>query len=259
MGHPTHRRFSLDNAALDSNNGFKQLFEVPVAMKHLPETLPDTRGRLLQAAGETFAELGYRQATVRDIVVRAGANIAAVNYHFGDKLRLYTAVLRHWLGAAVDKYPADGGLPAKAPLEQRFGAFVRAFLFRLMDEGVPAWHGKLMAREMADPTPGVLEMLVETHFRANAEILFKLVRELLGKRATEERIRLCAFSVVGQCLFYRHCEYTIRLMAPQQKFGPAEVERIAEHITKFALAGILAIRDDKTETKPGVKNARKQL
>lgn len=205
---------------------------------HPPDNIADTRGRLLQAAGEIFAETGYRQTTVRDIVERAGVNVAAVNYHFGDKLGLYTSVLRHWLGAAVDKYPADGGLPPEAPVEKRLRAFVRAFLFRLMDEGVPAWHGKLMAREMADPTPGVIEMLVETHFRANAQILFTLVGELLGRRATEERVRVCAFSVIGQCLFYRHCEPTIRLMAPQQTFGPAAVERIAEHISRFSLAGI---------------------
>jgi AcrR family transcriptional regulator len=203
-----------------------------------PEILADTQQRLLQAAGEIFAVQGYRQATVRDIIERAGVNIAAVNYHFGDKLGLYVAVLQYWLGAAVEKYPADGGLAPDAPAAQRLQAFIRAFFFRVMDDGAPAWHGKLMAREMADPTPGVIEMLVETHFRANATILFKVLHDLLGQNASEERIRFCAFSVVGQCLFYRHCQHTIPLMAPEQKFGPAEIERIAEHITAFTLAGI---------------------
>src|SRR6202035_5744794 len=59
-----------------------------------------TRARLIEAAGEVFADHGYQSATVRDICARAGANIAAVNYHFGDKLALYEAVLRHAISAA---------------------------------------------------------------------------------------------------------------------------------------------------------------
>ena len=53
-----------------------------------------TRIRLLKAAARVFAEHGYQDATVRQICERAGANIALVNYHFGDKLELYTEVLR---------------------------------------------------------------------------------------------------------------------------------------------------------------------
>lgn len=66
-----------------------------------------TRDKLLEAAGRAFAERGYSAATVRDICKEAGANVAAVNYYFKDKLALYTEVLNLMKRAAyVDQVRA---------------------------------------------------------------------------------------------------------------------------------------------------------
>lgn len=47
--------------------------------------LIETQRRLLEAAGEVFAEMGFNSARIRDICKRADANVAAVNYHFAIK------------------------------------------------------------------------------------------------------------------------------------------------------------------------------
>jgi TetR/AcrR family transcriptional regulator, regulator of cefoperazone and chloramphenicol sensitivity len=90
-----------------------------------------TRAALIEAATEVFARHGYHDATVRDIVAAAGANVAAVKYHFGDKLGLYTDVLRATvLGAGHALVPALVGLdaPPEAILRRVITAFVQRVL-----------------------------------------------------------------------------------------------------------------------------------
>ena len=107
----------------------------------------ETKKRLLEAAGEIFAEYGYRAANVRQISQKAGANLAAINYHFGDKEGLYMAVLGSVPSAQAEKYPSNLGLAAQAGAEQRLYAYVRSLMHRVFDEGRPvgtqkSWRGK---------------------------------------------------------------------------------------------------------------------
>src|SRR5271154_6140164 len=93
-----------------------------------------TRRQLLEAAGEVFAEAGFRDATVREICRRAAANVAAINYHFGDKETLYLEVLRYAHGKALAKYPPMLDLPDDAPPEKKLRAFVHSMLQRIFDK-----------------------------------------------------------------------------------------------------------------------------
>ncbi|MFI5905947.1 TetR/AcrR family transcriptional regulator [Dactylosporangium sp. NPDC051541] len=54
----------------------------------------DTRTQLLDAAEELFAERGYNGTSIRAVTNLAGANLAAVGYHFGSKAELLAAVAR---------------------------------------------------------------------------------------------------------------------------------------------------------------------
>jgi len=209
------------------------------------ETLtPETRQRLLEAAGEVFAEHGFRAATVRDICQRANVNIAAINYHFGDKERLYAAVLHYAHRCALEQYPPDLGLKDDATAEQRLHAFVRSFLLRILDQGRPAWHGKLMSREMIEPT-SALDSLVEEDIRPRAEQLRAIVRELLGRRVAAEQVNLCAMSIVSQCVFHHQSRPVIVRLFPRRQYDRKEIERLADHITRFSLAALIHLAEEK--------------
>jgi len=206
----------------------------------------DTRRRLLEAAGEVFAEHGYRVATVQEICRRADANIAAVNYHFTDKEQLYRAVIRYAEEECGGDRPQE--LPAGASAEERLRAHVEWFLLHLLDDGRPAWHGRLMAREMIEPT-AALDDLVEGHIRESNVRLLGIVRELMGTRASDEEVRTCSFSITGQCLFYHHCEPVITRLHPGLTIGREQVPELAAHITRFSLAGLRAIATPSSKAK----------
>jgi AcrR family transcriptional regulator len=201
------------------------------------QTRPGTEQRLLEAAGEIFAERGYQAATTRQICEKAGANIAAINYHFGDKEGLYMAVLRSVPKTYAEKYPPDSGLGAGTPAEQKLGAYLRSLLHRIFDEGRPGWYAKLIAREMMEPTPA-LDTLVEEAARPVHRELASIIRELLGSHATEEAVRLCTLSIMSQCVYYHHARSVLRRLYPEQTYEAQDIDRLAHHITEFSLGAL---------------------
>jgi len=200
-----------------------------------------TRERLLSAAAETFAENGYRGATVREICRRARANVAAVNYHFRDKAGLYEEVVREAERRATDKFPLH---PAEQPAnpEERLRLFVRQFLSRIFDPGVRSQHGRLMLREMVEPS-AALDRLVQEAFRPQCILLQDTVRGLLGPTASDDQVRFGAMSIVGQCVFYHQCRPVLERMFPDLVFGPELIDRLSEHVVTLSLAGLRGVRE----------------
>ncbi len=196
-----------------------------------------TREALIDAAAEVFAQRGFAGTTVREICERAGANIAAVNYHFGDKERLYAEVLTHALRCAREKFPPTLGLPPDAKPEDQLRAFIESLLMRIFDEGRHSWHGRLMAREMVEPT-AALDGLVEEEIRPMSDRLHRIVQALLGARADENLVHQCAMSVVSQCVFFQNCRPVLIRLFPGRKFSPQAIREIAAHITAFSVAAI---------------------
>ncbi|HXR03837.1 MAG TPA: CerR family C-terminal domain-containing protein [Verrucomicrobiae bacterium] len=197
----------------------------------------ETRRQILEAAGEVFAEAGFGRATVREICRRAGANIAAVNYHFRDKETLYGEVLRDSQRMAFEKYPPLPGVAADARPEEKLRAFVRSFLLRLFDNGPITRFGRIMSREMVEPT-GALDSLLKERLRPMADLLRGIMAEILGRSPDDEQVRLCVFSVVSQCVFYHHCRTMISRLFPEQRLDATMVDRLADHITGFSLAAL---------------------
>lgn len=199
-----------------------------------------TRRHLLDAAGEVFAAKGFRNATVREICRRAGTNVASVKYHFGDKESLYSEVLTHLNGLAQERFPITLDLPPDASPAERLHAFVRSLLRRVLSTDLAARHGRLMAREMVDPTRA-LDRLVNERIRPEADALRTIITGLCAPGTDAGFIQATGLSVVGQILFYSHCAPVLERLFPGEPFGVTRLERLADHITTFTLGAIEAL------------------
>src|SRR3954468_819468 len=110
----------------------------------------ETRARVLATATRLFASRGFKKVTVREICRKARANVAAVNYHFGDKLGLY----RQGLPVAIDIMRATNDAARSAgdgkPAAERLRAYIHVFLRRVMSTRATAWMPRLVRREIND-------------------------------------------------------------------------------------------------------------
>jgi AcrR family transcriptional regulator len=201
-----------------------------------------TQERVLLAAYAVFAEKGFRDATVADICERAHANIAAVNYHFGDKESLYNACWRHGFALAMEAFPLDEGIDSSSSPEDRLRAFVHAFMRRVFDETEVGYFPKLMVKEMAEPT-AALDAIVRDVVGPQRELLHGILADLLETNSSDMRVMACGFSVISQCVFFAF-NRALRERRLSAHGEPCVIaEHLAEHVTRFCLAGIAELKE----------------
>ncbi len=199
---------------------------------------------MIESGRSIFAEVGYQAATTRQICIRAHANAAAVNYHFGDKLGLYRAVLVDVTGDQESR-PAWGALLTEAP-EIALRKFI-VMMFKSMTslEGADP-YAKLMAHELSQPTPGLV-LVVEQMIRPRALLLCAIVAKIIGKPERSALTERCAQSILAQMVHPIHSRPVIKLLFPERVLGDNTVDATIEHITEFSLAAlrVLACRPGK--------------
>jgi AcrR family transcriptional regulator len=195
----------------------------------------DTQDRLLEAAGQVFAEKGYEGATVREICKRAAVNIAAVNYYFRDKERLYIEAVKSACLGQAQQYPMPEW-PAGTPAATKLVDFINTMTRRMVDGGRSPWQRQLFLREMAQPTAACGE-LVRDHIRPNAEVLALILRDLLPD-VPEAKRWLIGFSIIGQCVFYRLAQPIVAQLLGDEAHRALDAALLADHITQFSLAAL---------------------
>lgn len=220
---------------------------------------PDTRQKLMRAAVHVFARKGFEGATVREICSRAKANVAAVNYHFGDKASLYAAVLESIFARAYEEIPQDLMnlvLDESADPVERLRAYVHSFFCWIFgktgccstdpeEQEACADMGAVYLGEMARPTDA-LDGIVQRWIVPEIDALLSVMRGLFAHLGHPEPppavLRACAGSVVGQILHYNHSRPIIVRVFPDMPPVHDMLDELVDHVVIFTLGGLEAVR-----------------
>lgn len=157
-----------------------------------------TRERILKVAMTLFAEKGFRDTTIADIVKGCGnVNAALVNYYFTDKKSLYRYGCRLIYQQALEAYPLTGNAPPDATPEERLKAVIYASLSRNADKDNLV--NAIIHQEISSPT-GYLQDLCEELVDEMIRLLNACIRDCLGAAVPEREKELLAYSILGMLL-----------------------------------------------------------
>ncbi|MER6202213.1 TetR family transcriptional regulator [Streptomyces sp. NPDC001586] len=114
-----------------------------------------TRNDLLTATLELLAQRGQEGVTLREITQNAGANVAAVSYHFGSLKSLCDVAIEHALERYLDAQIRElDALTGAATLNELAEAFARPMMSALTAGGRDLTVIRTVARVGIDPPTG---------------------------------------------------------------------------------------------------------
>lgn len=214
----------------------------------------EARRKLIRAAGQVFAEVGYDTATVRQITDRAQVNVASINYHFGDKLTLYREVLSETFSQRTQLL---GELCTEGAPKERLRRFIEWMVAEEKDEERP-WHRTLVLREISEsPSSRCPEFLVEL-IRPNHRILVSILNDLTERSLTKTQLEILTQMVGGVCVHWLDRSAFIQKLSPELTFSSEQVKHLVEQIHGFALGGVSSFVRQTHLLKPGSNGSRRR-
>ncbi|MDZ7830386.1 MAG: CerR family C-terminal domain-containing protein [Desulfobacterales bacterium] len=210
-------------------------------------TIDNTRERILDQAERLFALKGFEAVSVREITGAAESNLAAINYHFGNKMNLYLEVFRErWLERTrrvrenFFKQIANKPNPG---IDEVVDAMARAFLDGPLNDEERQQHVQLMQRELSHPSDA-LKMVVEEVMKPYQQQLSDLIRPHLPADIDEERLRLSIVGIIGMTLYFTFARPAVSMIMGRD-YNQEFKSMLIEHIRNFALNGLNSLMEEK--------------
>jgi AcrR family transcriptional regulator len=204
----------------------------------------ETRAQLIEAALDIFGTRGFEGASTREIAKQAGANLAAIVYHFGSKEALYLAVAEHVvtrinerMAPMFDEAVAmpDDPAAARAMLLEMAAMHVEV----LLDNHDAERWSRFLVRENMQPT-AAFEVAFKV-FGQSLSTLNRVMSTALSHTVDEEEIAIRCFAFIGQVMVFRVLNAMVLRHLNWESIGPREravIRRVMQkHIDAILDAG----------------------
>jgi AcrR family transcriptional regulator len=165
----------------------------------------ETRDRLLMVGTRLFAESGFKGVSVRELCAEAGANIAAVRYHFGGKEGLYRAIFEDTLDEDESRFQVamdnintviDNAKGDRKQLGVALELYLKTFFARFPLNEHKRWFSVLVMRELSFPGQG-FDLICERRAKPSQQVLTRIVAAAGGIDENTEVARLQAHALNG--------------------------------------------------------------
>jgi AcrR family transcriptional regulator len=199
-----------------------------------------TRQRLLEAAGQLFAEKGFDRTTSKEVTELAGTNIAAVNYHFGGFDGLYVAVLDEASSMIMSSAEMMAALAAIRTPKAKLRAFLTPFVHVLLGPASSTWRLRVIVREMNSPTlaPGSKQ---EKERLQKTLLLKGIVSEIMNLPEDHPAVARGCVSVLSPCFLLLVSDRSmLKRNYPQFGLQLEDAAGLVDHLVLFSLAGLKA-------------------
>ncbi len=190
--------------------------------------------RLLDAAELLFCKQGFDSTSVRDLTNEAGCNVAAVNYHFGNKENLYKQMFKRHLERVFSfhKQNIKKVISAEGPtVEKLIESLVRPTLEQSAQKQSQMPMLKLSIRESLNPQFKKEVVALETIKEFLVEIQKAFL--ILFPQLDAEKAMLCVYSLEGLVIHPMLFSDFYYEITPELK-----IEELIQHIVTFAAEGI---------------------
>lgn len=196
-----------------------------------------TRARLLEIAGQLFAQRGYAGVASKTICEQAGTDLAAINYHFGGRDGLYQAVLMEGYNSLMDLESLTAIVNGSEPPEEKLGQIIDRLVERAFDD--QGWYSRVFAREIVAPSPH-FEALARQGMMPRFGLFSQILAQITGLPAEDPAILRCSVSIIGPCLMMLVVDPQAPSLFTVLRSRPAA--DLKQHLKLFALAGLHAVR-----------------